>query len=172
MRLAVCVLCVAASAHADDGLALHAAPHDREPDTGPLLTLDPVLTSRFETLHADEDTTTARIPLGHHLTAVLANTDWSNTDIVEKGWRSSAELRFDRGNWHLSALGAWNGVDGRFGGGRYTDLGVSLARTFRLSRWMTAWIALSLVQRRWLDVPPPGEGNGTTFMLSVGTTFR
>ena len=170
MRLAVCVLCVAASAHADDGLSLHAEPHDAEPP--PQLTLDPMLESRFETLHADEDSAAARIPLGKHLSAQLETTAWSNSDIAERGWRSAAGITLDRGNWHLTALASWNGVDGRFGSGRYTDVGVSLARTFRMSRWMTAWIALSIGQRRWSDNPPVGERNGTVLMLSIGTTFR
>jgi hypothetical protein len=170
MRLAVCVLCVAASARADDGLSLHAGPHDAEP--GPQLTLDPLLESRFETLHADEDTAAARIPLGHHLAVQLENTAWSNRDITEHGWRSVAGITADHGNWHLSALASWNGVDGWFGGGRYTDYSVSLAHTFRLSRWMTAWIALSLASRQWSGTPPPGERNGATVMLTIGTTFR
>jgi hypothetical protein len=170
MRTAACVLCIAASAHADDGLALHAVRRDAEP--APQLELDPILSSRFETLHADEDTHAARIPLGPHLTAQLETTAWSNLDITEHGWSSVARLAADRGPWHASALVSWNGVDGWLGGGRYTDVGVALARTFHLSRWMTAWIALSISQRQWSGSPPPGERSGTTVMLSIGTTFR
>jgi hypothetical protein len=174
MRLVVCVLCIAASARADDGdglLTLHAEPHDGEP-AAPLLTIDPTLATRFETLHADEDTATARIPLGKHLEAQLARTAWSNTDIAERGWQSSAGLTATFGQWHVGALASWNGVDGRLGNGRYLDYGVSIARTFNLSRWMTAWIALSVGMRQWTGVPPAGEANGATLTLSVGTTFR
>jgi hypothetical protein len=170
MRTVACVLCIAAAARADDGLSLHAERRDAE--HVPELSLDPLLESRFETLHADEDTAAARIPLGAHLAAQLETTAWSNTDIAERGWRSAAGLTASRGNWHLTAGVAWNGVDGRFGSGRYTDYRLSLARTFRLSRWMTAWIALSLEHRQWAGTPPAGEQNGTALMLSVGTTFR
>ena len=133
---------------------------------------NPLLESRFETLHADEDTAAARIPLGHQLAVQLETTAWSNRDIAEHGWRSVAGITADRGDWHLSARASWNGVDGRFGGGRYTDYGVSLARTLRMSRWMTAWIALSIAHRQWSDTPPAGERNGTAVMLTIGTTFR
>jgi len=64
-------------------------------------------------------------------------------------------------------------VDTRFGSGSYVDLGLSLSRTVRLSRWMTAWISLSFGRRRWLDSSPPaGEADATEAMLTIGTTFR
>jgi len=65
-----------------------------------------------------------------------------------------------------------NHLDTRYGRGTYYDLRISLFRTLRLSKWMTAWIALSVGHRQWADAPPAGEKSETQATLSIGTTFR
>jgi len=167
MRWAACLMLVPALAQADDGIEVHA-----RAEQPPVLVLDPTLTSRFESLHADEANVHSVVPVGHGVDAILDNTTWANPDIVERGWRAAAGLTRDFGVARLTAMASYNGVDGWLGDGRYVDLTVALTRTFRLSRWMTAWISLSISVRSWTGTPPPGERNGAAAMLSVGTTFR
>ncbi len=167
MRRAASLLLLPALAHADDGIEVHARAN--EP---PVLVLDPTLTSRFESLHADEDTAHVIVPVGRGVDAILENTTWVNDDITQRGWRAAAGLTRDFGVARLTASATYGGTDGFLGGGRYVDLTVALTHTFHLSRWMTAWISLSLTARTWQGTPPPGEQNGAAAMLSVGTTFR
>lgn len=167
MRWTAGLLLVPALAQADDGIELHA--RGEQP---PILVLDPTLASRFETVHADEQSQHAIVPIGRGVDAILENTSWANTDVVARGWRTAAGLTRDFGVARLTAMASYNGVDGWLGGGRYVDLTVALTHTFKLSRWMTAWISLSLSVRSWTGTPPPGESNGAAAMLSVGTTFR
>jgi hypothetical protein len=167
MRWTAGLLLVPALAHADDGIELHA--RGEQP---PILVLDPTLASRFESLHADEQRDHAVVPVGRGVDAILDNTSWVNDDVVERGWRAAAGLTRDFGVARLTATASWNGVDGWLGGGRYVDLTIALTRTFKLSRWMTAWISLSVGVRSWTGTPPPGERNGAAVMLGVGTTFR
>lgn len=168
MRLAGCLLLVAAVAHADDGLEVrtHAA------ESAPILVLDPNLAERFETLHAVEDTAHAVVPVGHGVDAILDSDAWANDDVVEHGWRAAAGFTRDFGFARLTAGASYNAMNGRFGDGSYVDFTVALTRTFKLSRWMTAWISLSLGLRSWTSTPPLGQKNGGALMLSVGTTFR
>ncbi len=168
MRTAGPLLFLAATAHADDGLAVHAESRDQTP----ILVLDPTLASRFETVHATEDSAHAIIPIGHGVDAILDSSSWVNDAIVERGWRSAAGLTRDFGVARLTATASYGGLDGRLGDGRYVDLTLALAHTVRLSRWMTAWISLSVTVRQWQGSPPPGESNDATVMLGVGTTFR
>jgi len=170
VRSAGSLLLLAATAHAraDDGVAVHA--EAREP--APTLVLDPTLTSRFESVHAAEQTAHAILPVGHGVDAILDSAAWANDDISQHGWRAAAGLTRDFGVARLTATASYGGLDGRLGDGRYVDLTLALTHTFRLSRWMTAWISLSVSVRNWQGTPPPGESNGATVMLGVGTTFR
>lgn len=167
MRWSAGLLLVPALAHGDDGIELRA-----RTEQPPILVLDPTLTSRFESIHADEDEVHAVLPVGRGVDVILDNTTWSNPEIVERGWRTAAGLTRDFGVARLTAMASYNRVDGWLGGGRYVDLSIALSRTFKLSRWMTAWISLSISVRNWTGTPPPGERNGAAAMLSVGTTFR
>lgn len=169
MRRAAWLVLVPAIAGADDTVDLHA--HASEKDV-PILVLDPALTSRFESVHADEQTAHAIVPVGRGVDAILENTTWTNDDLAQRGWRSAAGLTRDFGVARLTATAAYGGTDGWIGGGRYVDLTIALTRTFKLSRWMTGFISLSLGVRSWQGTPPPGESNGASAMLSVGTTFR
>jgi hypothetical protein len=162
------LLLLPALAHADDGLGIRVETREQ----APILVLDPTLESRFETHGADEQHDHAVIPVGHGVDAILDQMSWADQDIMQNGWRSAAGLTRDFGFARLTAMGSYNGIDGRLGDGRYVDLTVALTKTFHLSHWMTAFISLSLSVRQWTGTPPPGERNGATGMLSVGTTFR
>ena len=120
--------------------------------------------------------------LGRYVQLKLGGRWWHNRDddrghtaidLEARGWGAGGALSVDLGFARLDVTAAWQRVDTRYGGGHYRDVGVALVRNFRLSRWMHAWISLGIGQRQWLDgVPPPGEADGTTVMLTFGTTFR
>ena len=178
-RAAVVILAVARTAAADDGIRVHV---EREEVHEPYLTLDPVLRSNFEglTVHSERHETDVSIGDTHVILEGIAaaNTDDPGRghvieDVESRSWR--AGVRFSRkvGPFDFEAWGAVENVQTRYGRGTYRDVGVALVKRFALSRWMKAWVSLSLNNRKWLDdKPPDGEANGTTFMLSLGTTFR
>jgi hypothetical protein len=168
----------ARAARADDELEAHA--RSKLLWDGPSLVLDPVLLPRLEGLGAAEERERTPLRLGPRTRLVLEGVHWANqdtaerqhVDVVARGWRAAARLSYDFGFLRLGASASVDHVDTRFGSGSYVDLGVSLSRTVRLSRWMTAWISLSLGRRRWQGSPPAGEADSTEAMLTVGTTFR
>jgi hypothetical protein len=147
---------------------------------GPWLTLDPVLTSQLEGLGAAEHTERVERPLGPHATLVLETSQWENDDkemragidLPGRGWRAAVRLAYDLGPVTLGASAAFAQIDNQLGHASHIDLGVSLFRTLRLSRWMTAWISLGLGHRRWLERGAIGTPDATEWMLTVGTTFR
>ncbi|HUS31578.1 MAG TPA: hypothetical protein VMZ53_23895 [Kofleriaceae bacterium] len=178
-RVAVVLVALAVrSAAADDGIALRV-----ERDVGtqhePYLRLDPALTSSLEGLTQETERHTTAITLGETriiLEGIASQNVDSDTriheDVESRGWRAAVRLTRKLGPVQLEAWGAVENGQTRYGGGTYRDVGVALVKRFSLSRWMQAWIALSVNNRQWLDKPPDGEANATTFMLSLGTTFR
>jgi hypothetical protein len=178
-RAAVVILAVVRTAAADDGIRVHV---EREEVHEPYLQLDPILRSNFEGLTVQSERHETDVSIGdtHMILEGIAatNTDDPGTgqvieDVESRSWR--AGVRFSRkiGPFDFDAWGSVANVQTRYGRGTYRDVGVSLAKRFSLSKWMKAWIALSLNSRKWLDdKPPDGEADGTTLMLSVGTTFR
>ncbi|CAN5922920.1 hypothetical protein BH11MYX3_BH11MYX3_13590 [soil metagenome] len=119
----------------------------------------------------DERTT---IAIGRHTWVELEGTRWSNElDVRERGWTAGARLAHDFGPFFVGIGAELHSMDRRYSSGSYYDVGLTIGRSKKLSRWMTAWIALSIGRRMWLgDKPPVGEDNGEQVMLSVGTTFR
>lgn len=164
------VVALARPARADDALAVREGTLLR-PGEEPLLELDPVWRPT-RALDAPIDTTRALFVVADTLVA-LESSRWSyDNGMTGDGWGTSLRLSRNLGPLRVSGYASYQALDTRLGAGSYVDLGISVGRTVRLSRWMTAWIALSLGHRRWLDEPPVGESSGTTLMLSVGTTFR
>jgi hypothetical protein len=174
------LLAAARPARADE--AVEAQATDEEPRGGRWLELDPTLRLRLEGLGALEETDRRELRLGRRTRVVLEGTRWANEDgeplpyidLPARGWRTTLRISRDvGGGLRLGATASVNEVDSRFGSGAHVDIGLSLGRTFRLSRWMTGWISLGVGWRRWLgEEPPAGEAGGTEAMLRIGTTFR
>jgi hypothetical protein len=128
----------------------------------------------------------------------LTGVEWANHDDAAlgqvvldsraRGWTAgsqvSHDLRFARLTLHGSVgqvdneLGSSrlvasdaSGDKGVVGRGRYRELGVSLRRTFRLSRTMHAWVSLSVGHRAWSKASTLDEPDTTEVMLSIGSTF-
>jgi len=181
VRRTALVLVIAATptreAVADDGIAVHVK---RETIHEPYLTIDPILRSNFEGLTGETEHHDTVVTIGNTSVIVegiaTANVDrpWRVTeDLESRGWRASVRVSRKIGPFDFDAWAAIDSSQTRFGGGTYRDVGASLSKRFSLSRWMKAWISLSISNRTWLgDALPPGEANATTVMLSVGTTFR
>lgn len=170
---------VAPAARADDALTTRAR-LDAEAHAH-VLELDPELQPRLEGLGAVEQSTRTTLPLDVHTVAMLTLAEWANEDTADHplidvpaaGWRAGFRLARDLGFATVELHGELDHVESRYGRGTYRDVGISIGRTFRLSRWMTAWISLGLAHRHWLDQAPAGEpSDETTVMLTIGTTFR
>ncbi|MDX2089631.1 MAG: hypothetical protein SFX73_17380 [Kofleriaceae bacterium] len=159
------------AARADDVVGVRERAWFR-PDEEPLLHVDPVWRPQ-RALDATTDTT--RVAYFIAGTAVaFERSAWTDTTsgIPGDGWGTTLRVSRQLGPLRIGGYASYQRLDTRLARGEYIDLGVSVGRTFTLSKWMTAWIALSLGTRRWQGSPPPGEQNETTLMLSVGTTFR
>lgn len=175
------------SAHADDDatrLAERYEASDALP--APVLEIDPVFRPTVEGLATKEVHHTARYDLFGTRITLDGVERLDETDVASRGWRTELKLRRDLGFAMLTAGLSLENIQStnivrtaeqgeqRFGSRTYVDMGVALTRTFKLSRWHTAWISLSLGRRRWLGdgPPPPGEQDSTQVMLSIGTTFK
>lgn len=124
-----------------------------------------------ESYDVDEQRT---VVLGKRTWVELQGVRYTNTSVTpERAWTASLRLAHDLGPFTIVAYAAAGGVDSRYTRGSYYDVGLSIGKSKKLSRWMTAWIALSIAHREWLGEPPPGEVKGETAVtLSIGTTFK
>ena len=166
-------------ARGDDTPEVHA--RWQKPEHGPWLTLEPALQPKVQGLGATEETEGTQLRIGARTSLVLEGSTWLNKDTVKKplldlpgrGWQAALRLSHDFGWFRVGAAASLNHVDSRYERGTYRDVRVSVSRTTRLSRWMTAWISLEAGSRHWYgEKPPDGEADGTEAMLSIGTTFR
>lgn len=174
MRVAaLVVLSLPAMVHADEATSVTAEllHHDE-----PLLHLDPTIQPQRiglpENIDVAEQTT---IALGKRTWVELQGLRYTNESVTtERAWTASLRLAHDLGPFTVIAHATLGGVDSRYERGGYYDVGLTIGATKRLSRWMTAWIALSVGRRVWLGKePPPGEvKESTAVMLTIGTTFR
>lgn len=164
---------VSGAARADAPISLHDGllAHDDEP----VLHIDPLvlpnLVAQGVQLDGDQLST---ITLGKHSWAELHGVEWSDKrDIPGHGWTASLRLARDIGPFTIAATGSVNSVESWFGGFRYYEVGLSIGKSKRLSRWVTAWIALSVGRRVWIGEPPDGEPpESSAVMLSLGWTFK
>ena len=148
----------------------------RDPD-GPWLSIDPMLRPTMDGLGAVEDRTRSVLYDGKRGYAVVDGTSWTNTlDGDSRGWQAALRVGYDLGPVRLDAHYSINYVDTWQGRGHYRDWGVSLGKSFKLSKGRIAWVALSVGERKWVvdddnPNPPPGEDNGVQLMLGIGFTF-
>ena len=121
------------------------------------------------------------IELGDDTRIDLTGLWWANADDTQpgqvvldseaRGWTAGAQLTRDLGFAHLTLHGSAGQVDNELGRGRYAEAGVSLRKTFRLSRTMTGWISLGIGHRAWSKHSNLNEPDVTEVMLSIGTTW-
>ena len=171
MRSLLVVAAIAGSARADDALTVHARSASEH---GCWLDLDPaLLRPTLEGTNIAEQVDHTIVPIGEKAFAVLQGASWTADEepFHPRGERAAIGLAYDLGLATVVVAVEHDRLDWQLGRGAYTDFSVSVRRTHQLSRWMTAWIALSLGYRHWND-PPPGEHDSATVMLTIGTTFR
>lgn len=90
------------------------------------------------------------------------------TDLHVHGWRAAAELSYDLGLFRVGV----NASMTRVGDSSHRMVGLFAYRTFRLSRWMHAWIMFGIAAEEWQTAGVPGTKKGVTTGLTLGTTFR
>jgi hypothetical protein len=154
----------------------------------PDLPVEPLMRPDLEAFDAIRNRLATRLTLGAHTWATIEGSWWSaerndpenggTKDRPGHGWRAALRLSRELGPLHFELTGgigqadSVGELDNRYTGGMFSDVSASLSMTKKLSRWMTAWIALSFGHRTWLGVPPLGEADTTQGMLTIGTTFR
>jgi hypothetical protein len=185
----VALLGITGSARAQPIQLRAAAERDRsDGPPAPWSLSDPLWRPGLEPRDAQRDASSLPLKLGAHTWAVVEGSWWSVErdsasyaglrDRPGHGWNTGLHIAHDFGMFRVDAGGTVGEVDGlddlghRNAHGAYTDLGVTISRAFRLSRWNTAWISLGVGHRRWQGAPPPGEADATQVMLTVGVTFR
>jgi hypothetical protein len=88
-------------------------------------------------------------------------------DLRYFGWRVGGELSYDLGPFRVGV----NASLTREGDSSHRMVGLFAYRTFRLSRWMHAWIMLGIAYEQF-SFANAGSRQGTHVGLSIGTTFR
>lgn len=141
----------------------------------PLLHLDPIAQPLRiglpESVEVDDQTT---VVLGKRTWLQLQGIRYNNTSVTpERAWTASLRLAHDIGPFTIVAHATAGGVDSRYTRGTYYDVGLTIGKAKKLSRWMTGWIALTIGRREWIGEPPPGEiKEAAGVFLSIGTTFK
>jgi hypothetical protein len=178
------VLLACTAAQADDtGSDLELRAPQRWHHDDPVLRIDPIPPLSTEGIGGQSQSETQILDLGPRARLVGEGVQWRASlspqpafgpeiDDMSRGWRASYALSYDLGLFSVGASLEYGHVDSRYERGTYRVVGLSAYRTFRLSRWMLAWFALSAGRQEWLGGPPTGEANASSVMLSIGTTFR
>ena len=148
----------------------------------PMLRLDPPPT--FARLGVVEESTQRFYELGHGASLVTGGHWWTtrggdsgqtvgatDLDAAARGWRTGAEVRYRVGRFVLSAGRTYSGIDSRYERGTYALTGVGIRRTFRLAPGLLGWLSFGVGDQQWRGVPPTGEADGTTALVSFGFTF-
>jgi hypothetical protein len=174
MRTWVALVLVCSTAYADDTTTIRVH-HRGEAETEPLLHLDVTpLSANAEGGMMDSDA--ASIDLGPRARLAAEGRWWQSglapsmfaEDLQVHGWRAAAELSYDLGPFRVGV----NASLDRVGSSSHRAVGLFAFRTFRLSRWMHAWIMLGVSYEQWLGTGTLPPRNGVTTGLSLGTTFR
>lgn len=162
---------IARVASADDG-SLHVRMLHEQPDDGPLLHLDGVLID--PSMGSPSESQSAQLAIGRRARLAAEGKWWQAglspddaIDVHDHGWRGAAELSYDLGWFSIGAnVSMTNDITGS-----HRTAGVFAFKKLRLSRWMHAWIAFGLSFDSY-STPNALPRSGTTFGLSLGTTFR
>jgi hypothetical protein len=170
---AVLVLLSCADAYADETM-LHMRRLDDAPNE-PLLHLD-IMPLSAEAEGGIMDSRTATVRLGPRARFSAEGRWWQSglapsmfaEDLNVHGWRVGAELTYDLGPFSVGINASLDQV----GSSSHRAVGLFAFRTFRLSRWMHAWIVLGISYEQWAGTGTLGPRSGVTTALSVGTTFR
>ena len=138
----------------------------RSGEAGPF---DPTLAPVLLSLRAQVGEQRAGIDLTSRLSLERTIALWNDETTDALGWRWQARLAYELGSGlRLVATGGAGAVQSRFGSDLYYDVGIGIAKLWRLSRWTTAWLSLTAGYRM---SPSTTVGEGTV-MLRVGFTFR
>lgn len=89
-------------------------------------------------------------------------------DLRNHGWRASAELSYDLGPFRVGM----NASLTRDAESTHRMVGLFAYRTFRLSRWMNAWIVFGVALEQWQVANQPDTARGVNMGVTIGTTFR
>ena len=179
-------LVLSGAARADDATSLHEEerPALFRDEAEPLLHLEPMASPSFAGLGAEKLVDERkRIDLGKRTWVELEGTQWKDDmDVPQRGWSAAVRIAHDFGPFWVSASASVNYIDSRYGRGidpkrghgTSIDAGITIGKSKRLSRWKTAWIALTVGVRRWQgDEGPIDEPKDSgQVMLSIGTTFK
>lgn len=147
-----------------------------EPLEEPLLHLDATTLDPTNAEGGIVDGRSALLDLGPRARLAVEGTWWQSglapsrfaTDLPIHGWRAAAELSYDLGPFSVGV----NASMTRFGDSSHRMVGLFAYRTFRLSRWMHAWIVLGIAAEEWQTAGVPSTKQGVTTGLTLGTTFR
>jgi len=170
------VVLVAASsiAAADDGPSIRLR-HLSETEAEPYLHLDTLTPEAVTAEGGIVDRQTAVLDIGPRAHLAVEGMWWQvglspsmfADDLKLSGWRVGGELSYDLGPFRVGV----NASMTREGDSAHRMVGLFAYRTFRLSRWMHAWIMLGVAYEQW-SFANAGSRQGVNVGLSIGTTFR
>lgn len=179
MRFLVCLLVllpsVAVADEPDDGeITIRASRLDAPMEDEPLLHLDAIAPLAARAEGGLLDGQRVALDLGPAMRLAAEGTWWQTglapsmfaTDLAYNGWRAAGELSYDLGPFRVGM----NASLGRHGDTSHRMVGLFAYRTFRLSRWMHAWIVLGIGLEQWDHAGVRRQG--TTTGIAIGTTFR
>jgi hypothetical protein len=180
MRLCgLCLLLAASAARADDGMSLRMRQIE-EAQPEPLLQLDAMRPDRVDAEGGIIDRRAALFDLGSRA-RLAAEGKWWETglapsifgdDLALRGWRASAELSHELGPFRVGVNASMARERNHFGDATHRMVGLFAYRTFRLSRWMHAWIVLGVAYEQWTGATPQRPAQDFSTGLALGTTFR
>ena len=168
------VLLVAQTASADDATSIRVR-RLGEAQPEPWLHLDATMLDRAEAEGGISDGRAMQLDLGPRARFAAEGKWWQTglapsmfaEDLQINGWRASAELSYDLGPFRVGM----NASLSQTGDSSHRMIGLFAYRTFRLSRWMHAWIMLGVAYEQW-DRGASAPRQGMHVGLSLGTTFR
>jgi hypothetical protein len=153
-----------------------------------LIDIDTAMRSNTQGFEADVTREQYDFKLGTNTRARIESSAWENPLLNGNGWGASLRIVHDFKVIQIGVEAGFQRVDSGAVDGpteqsphsksvhrSYAFVGAAITKKKKLSKWMTAWISLSVGRRKWInrDQPPPnGEADDTAGMLSIGTTFR
>lgn len=175
MRTWVLPILLASSVAFADETTIRMRRHAEDP-AEPLLHLDTATPNPADAEGGIVDGRATILDLGRRARIGVEGTWWQtglapsmfSEDLRNHGWRASAELSYDLGPFRVGI----NASLTRDAESTHRMVGLFAYRTFRLSRWMTAWIVLGLALEQWDDAGETTPKQGVNMGLTIGTTFR